>query len=70
MRKNLKKLRTIDNTLTQGEMAERIGVSRNYYCFVESGRTNGSLKFWSDVQKAFNVPDSEMYPLMRNEGVE
>lgn len=65
MRLNLKIFR-ISHDLTQEEMAEKIGVSRMTYSNVESGRRGGQLDvFWNNLQKAFNVPDSEMYNIMK-----
>ena len=51
--------------LKQSGMAERIGCTRNYYCLVETGRCEGKQQFWSALQRAFNIPDSKMYPLMK-----
>lgn len=66
MRTNLKVFR-VRLKLTQGEMAAKIGVSRVVYANVERGRNKGKEKFWNNLQKAFNVPDEEMYALMRVE---
>lgn len=54
-----------DNRLTQAEMAARIGVSLRGYQNVEWGERGGSADFWAAVQREFNVPDSEMYSLMK-----
>lgn len=64
MRLNLKVFRT-KQKLTQTEMGEKIGVSRQVYANVENGRNAGSTEFWDGLQQAFDVPDEEMYNLMK-----
>ena len=66
MRKKLKLFR-VEKDLTQGEMAEKIGCSRAAYCGIESGSRDGKQAFWEDLQKAFDIPDSEMWALRKNE---
>lgn len=65
-RHNLYMLRC-KNKLTQTEMANKIGVSSRGYQNVEWGKRDGTADFWSGVQKAFDVPDEEMYSLMKVE---
>lgn len=65
MRMNLKLLR-VANRLNQDEMASKLGCSRCTYAAVESGTRTGNPSFWKMVQLVFNVPDEEMYPLMKN----
>lgn len=69
MRTELKLLR-VKNHLTQGGFAERVGVSRIAYSFIENGKRQGSENFWGSVQKEFSVPDEKMYSLMKNEEIE
>ncbi len=64
MRTALKQFR-IGLYLKQSEMAERIGVCRTTYGFVEQGKRSGTAEFWANLQKAFNVPDEQMYLLMK-----
>lgn len=65
MRKNLKLFR-VGLELTQSEMAEAVGgITKQGYGSIENGRTHGSPEFWKALQKAFNVPDSDMYNLMK-----
>ena len=54
-----------DKKLKQSEMAEKTGVSRRTYGLVENGKRDGSQMFWSNLQREFDVPDSEMYSLMK-----
>lgn len=53
-----------DKRLTQSEMAKLLGVSRATYSYIEKGERSGTFEFWGNLQKVFNVPDAEMYPLM------
>ena len=46
-------------------MAEKIGVSRATYAFVENGKRSGNADFWNNLQKAFDVPDSDMWQLQK-----
>lgn len=66
MRKNLKLFR-VSHGLTQKDMAEKTGLSRTGYGFIEKGRTQGSPTFWNALQREFNVPDEDMYKLMKLE---
>lgn len=64
MRTALKQFR-VGVHLTQEEMAEKIGVSRATYSFVEKGKRSGNAEFWNNLQKAFDVPDSDMWQLQK-----
>lgn len=66
MRKSLKLFR-VGLNLTQAEMAEKIGCGRAMYSYVENGKRAGRQMFWNSLQKAFDIPDEEMYGLMKNE---
>lgn len=64
MRTNLKVFR-VAHKLTQAEIAAKLGVSRQTYAYVERGERLGTQSFWDTLQQVFNVPDSEMYSLMK-----
>lgn len=66
MRTNLKIFR-IKKRFSQGEMSEIIGCSRATYAAIENGARCGRQTFWKDLQKAFMLPDSEMWLLMKND---
>ena len=66
MRVNLKVLRVRMN-LNQAEMAEKCGIGRVSYAAIERGDRGGSMKFWKNLQNAFNIPDEKMFSLMKNE---
>lgn len=69
MRKKLKYLRVIENDLSITEMAKRIGVSRETYAEVENGSRPASQAFLGKLQKAFSIPDCEIWLYGKNEGV-
>lgn len=62
----LKLLRTAKD-LNQIEMAAKIGVSRMTYANIENGTRYGSSEFWEKFQRAFNIPDSEMWGFVNDE---
>ena len=66
MRTNLKIFR-IKQHLSQSEMAEKIGCNRATYAAIESGARNGKQSIWTKFQQAFELPDSEMWKLMKND---
>ena len=66
MRLNLKVFR-VKHGMTQEKIAERIGHTRASYSAIEAGKRNGREAFWNALQKAFNIPDAEMWALKKNE---
>ena len=58
MRNKLVALRG-EHCLTQAQMAERLGVTRETYGNVERGKSNGSLNFWLAVKREFPETDIE-----------
>ena len=69
MRTNLKVFRT-DRKLRQTDIAYDLGVSRMTYSFIERGIRSGSAEFWQRLQRVYNVPNEEMYSLMKLDEVE
>ena len=65
MRTALKILR-IKHHLTQVEIAEKVGVSYPTYNLIEQGKRKGSTEFWTNLQKAFNLTDAEMWQIYAN----
>ncbi len=66
-RTNLKVFR-VKLHLSQTEMAEKIGsYKRQTYAAVENGKRDPRQKFWDDLQKAFCVPDADMWELQKND---
>ena len=66
MRTNLKILR-VKNHLSQDQMAKKIGCIRATYSAIENGKRSGRQAFWNDFQKAFNIPDSDLWGYMKND---
>ena len=66
MRMNLKVFRVKKN-LSHEEIAKRIGFSRAAYSAIEAGKREGRQAFWNALQKAFDIPDAEMWALKKNE---
>jgi transcriptional regulator with XRE-family HTH domain len=64
VKKVAKKLRTIrqDRRLTQLEVAEKAGISTNYYARIERGNTAISLEVFEKIVKALNVHSSDILP--------
>lgn len=68
MRSNLKAFRVKKN-LDQQKMADVLGVSRATLSAIEKGKRRGSESFWNRLQTTFNVSDTEMWELTKNEEV-
>ena len=66
MRKNLKIFR-VQHDLTQDEISAKIGCTRATYSAIESGKREGRRAFWTDLQKAFDISNAEMWALMLDE---
>lgn len=49
------------------KMALKIGCPLTTYSSIEKGNRNGRIKFWLDLQKAFDIPDSELCGYMKND---
>lgn len=65
-RLKLKSLRA-GRDLSQDEMAEKLEVSRGTYADIENGTRDGSVEFWLNLAKLFELSDSEVVELMKNE---
>ena len=51
--------------LSQAQIAEKIGCNRATYAAIEKGTRNGRVTFWTDLQKAFDIPDEKIGGLMK-----
>lgn len=65
MRTNLRVLR-VSHNLTQGEMAKKLGCSAITLSHIENGSRTGGMRFWENLQKTYNIPDSAMWELTKN----
>lgn len=61
MRSYLKLYRN-QKSISQGELADKIGISQNYYCYIENGerQQNISLELLQKLSKALDVPLEEL----------
>lgn len=66
MRTTLKLFR-VKLHLTQEEMAKKIGCTRATYSAIEKGSRTGRRAFWLDFQKAFDIPDSDLWGYMKTD---
>lgn len=64
VRLNLKLFRTA-RQMTQGDIAEKLGVSRGMYCNIEKGIRDSSQDFWLNLQKTFDLSGEEVWGLMQ-----
>lgn len=67
--KSLKILR-VRYGLTQEEMAEKLGMTRQAYAKVETGGGMGNVQFWRKVQNAFDLSSEGMWDLINDEAEE
>ncbi len=66
MRLNLKVFRVSKN-LKQSDIAKMLGMTSPAYSMIEQGKRDGTIPFWNKLQKTFNIPENEMWSLMKNE---
>tara|TARA_R110002073_G_scaffold108336_9_gene243658 strand:- start:90514 stop:90705 length:192 start_codon:yes stop_codon:yes gene_type:complete len=60
MKIRIKELRARDS-LTQVELAQRVGVRRETIVFLEQGKYNPSLKLAYDISKVFKMTIEEVF---------
>lgn len=51
--------------LTKKEAAKRLDLQYVYYCLFEKCKKRGSFDVWERVQEEFNIPDEEMWKIVR-----
>lgn len=54
MENTLKKYR-LENSLTQKEVANHLGITERHYRDIEAGTSDGSVKLWKRLSKLLNV---------------
>lgn len=64
---NIRKLRFFANEMTQQELAERTGVSRQTILAVEAGKYTPSLDLAFRIAEAFHVSITEVFVCERKE---
>jgi len=60
-RKNRVKLARVENDLTQAQLAEKVGVTRQTIGLIERGRFNPSLKLCIAIAKALNKTLDDLF---------
>lgn len=63
-RYNLKNFRQ-KHDLTQGEMAEKLGISKNYYIQIELGYVNPSFKVAEKIGEVFAGEYDDIFELLK-----
>lgn len=51
--------------LSQIETAQKLGIPVNLYAAIERGESNGKTAVWDRIQKLFEVPDENMWQLIK-----
>ena len=55
--------------LSQTDVAKELGVSLTTYCFLETGRSNGTLTLWAKLQKVFGIKDEDMWKVINPKAI-
>lgn len=61
VRNNVRRLRFDANEMTQQELADKIGVTRQTIVAIEKGNYSPSLELAFRIARAFNVPLGEVF---------
>ena len=67
MRHTLKNLRLACG-LTQREMADATGTTKEYYSLIERGERVGTVPYWLRLQKFYGLSNAELWDIVK-EGV-
>ena len=69
VRNEIRRLRFASGEMTQAELAERIGVTRQTVIAIEQGRYSPSLEMAFQIARVFGVPldDVFQYPVQEGE---
>ena len=51
---------------SQIETAAKLGIPVNLYAKIEQGKTPGKAEVWSRIQKLYDLPDSDMWSLIKS----
>ena len=70
VRNNIRKLRFYNNEMTQEQLAEKVGVTRQTIIAIESSKYSPSLELAFRIALAFDVPLGEVFSYMsENESI-
>ena len=62
----MKLIRFKCNDMSQEKAAALCGFNAQYFSRVERGMNDGSIEFWRNFKKAFNLSDSEIWAVIEN----
>jgi putative transcriptional regulator len=65
---DIRRLRFANGEMTQAELADRIGVTRQTIIAIEQGRYSPSLEMAFQVARVFNVPLDDVFQYPHREG--
>jgi len=65
----IRRLRFANGEMTQADLAQRIGVTRQTIIAIEQGRYSPSLEMAFQIAHAFNVPLDKVFQYQNQEGV-
>lgn len=54
--------------LTQVQAAQQAGIPINVYQRIEEGKNKGKIDTWDRIQEFYEVPDEEMWKVVKNRG--
>lgn len=61
------KIKRVAAGLTSYEASEAIGVAKQYWSLVETGKQRGTIKLWRRIQDLLDIPDEEMWSVINEE---
>jgi putative transcriptional regulator len=65
---DIRRLRFVRDEMTQAELAQRVGVTRQTIIAIEQGRYSPSLEMAFQIAHAFDVPLDEVFQYQEPEG--
>jgi putative transcriptional regulator len=68
VRNEIRRLRFASGEMTQAELAERVGVTRQTVIAIEQGRYSPSLEMAFQIARVFGVPLDEVFQYPVQEG--
>ena len=68
IRNNIRKLRFNHDEMTQEQLAEKVGVTRQTIIAIESAKYSPSLELAFKIARVFNVPLEEVFSFEEDDG--
>ena len=68
IRNNIRKLRFNHDEMTQEQLAEQVGVTRQTIIAIESAKYSPSLELAFKIARVFNVPLEEVFSFEEDDG--